>query len=49
MLPGEPQLYFHRPLQTLFGAAFDAGFVLDALVEPGFPQLALPSFSKGTG
>lgn len=33
----QPQLYFHRPLQTLFGAAFDAGFVLDALIEPGFP------------
>ncbi len=33
----QPQLYFHRPLQTLLGAAFDAGFVLDALVEPGFP------------
>ncbi len=33
----QPQLYFHRPLQTLFGAAFEVGFVLDALVEPGFP------------
>ncbi|MGC9395703.1 MAG: class I SAM-dependent methyltransferase [Anaerolineae bacterium] len=33
----QAQLYFHRPLQTLLGAAFDAGFVLDALVEPGFP------------
>ncbi|HOU15706.1 MAG TPA: class I SAM-dependent methyltransferase [Anaerolineae bacterium] len=33
----QPQLYFHRPLQTLLGAAFEAGFVMDALVEPGFP------------
>ena len=36
---GQPQAqwYFDRPLQTLFGAAFEAGFVLDALEEPGFP------------
>jgi SAM-dependent methyltransferase len=36
---GQPQAqwYFDRSLQTLFGAAFDAGFVLDALEEPGFP------------
>ena len=33
----QPQLYFHRPLQMLLGAAFEAGFVMDALVEPGFP------------
>jgi 2-polyprenyl-3-methyl-5-hydroxy-6-metoxy-1,4-benzoquinol methylase len=33
----QAQWYFHRPLQMLFGAAFDAGFVLDALIEPGFP------------
>jgi len=33
----QAQLYFHRPLQMLLGAAFDAGFVLDALAEPGFP------------
>ena len=33
----EAQWYFHRSLQTLFGAAFDAGFVLDALAEPSFP------------
>lgn len=32
-----PQLYFHRPLQVLLGAALDAGFVLDALEEPSFP------------
>lgn len=33
----EPQYYFHRPLQTLFEAGFRAGFVIDALAEPGFP------------
>jgi SAM-dependent methyltransferase len=33
----QPQVYFHRPLQVLFGAAFDAGFVLDALEERAFP------------
>jgi 2-polyprenyl-3-methyl-5-hydroxy-6-metoxy-1,4-benzoquinol methylase len=32
-----PQLYFDRPLQVLFGAAFDAGFVLDGLEERAFP------------
>ena len=32
-----PQLYFHRPLQTLLGAVFEAGFVLDALEERAFP------------
>ena len=42
---GQPQAqwYFDRPLQTLFGAAFEAGFVLDALEEPGFP----PEHSSG--
>ena len=36
---GQPraQLVFHRPLQALFGAAFAAGFVIDALEEPTFP------------
>ena len=36
---GQPkrQLYFHRPLQVLFGAGFRAGFVLDALEERSFP------------
>lgn len=38
-IPGQPkpQLYFHRPLQGLFGTCFDAGFVLDAVEEPSFP------------
>jgi 2-polyprenyl-3-methyl-5-hydroxy-6-metoxy-1,4-benzoquinol methylase len=35
-MPGEPEphWYFHRPLHELFGAFFQAGFVLDALEEP---------------
>jgi SAM-dependent methyltransferase len=33
----EPQLYFHRSLQDLLGAAFEAGFVLDGLEERAFP------------
>ncbi len=32
----QPQVYFDRPLHVLFGACFDAGFVLDGLEEPGF-------------
>jgi SAM-dependent methyltransferase len=32
----KPQVYFHRPLQVLLSAAFDAGFVLDALEERAF-------------
>jgi SAM-dependent methyltransferase len=37
-MPGEPltHWYFHRPLQTLFGAFFAAGFVIDGLEEPRF-------------
>lgn len=38
----KPHLYFHRPLHVLFGAAFNAGFVLDALEEPSFPENHLP-------
>ncbi len=39
---GQPlaQLYFHRPLQTLLGAGFQAGFVLDGLEERSFPPEA---------
>ena len=38
--PGEPMphSYYHRPLSELLGAAFEAGFVLDALLEPAFTQ-----------
>lgn len=36
---GQPEAhpYFHRPLQTLLGDAFAAGFVVDALEERAFP------------
>ncbi len=33
-----PHYYYHRPLHELLGAAFDAGFVLDALLEPAFSR-----------
>ncbi|MEP7200715.1 MAG: class I SAM-dependent methyltransferase [Chloroflexota bacterium] len=33
----QPHDYFSRTLSTLFGAAFRAGFVVDALEEPTFP------------
>jgi SAM-dependent methyltransferase len=33
----KPQLVFHRPLQVLLGAGFDAGFILDGLEERAFP------------
>jgi ubiquinone/menaquinone biosynthesis C-methylase UbiE len=37
---GQPvaQLYFHRPLNLLFGACFKAGFMLDGLEEPTFAE-----------
>ena len=31
-----PHYYYHRPLGTLLRPAFDAGFVLDAMLEPAF-------------
>lgn len=38
--PGEPMphTYYHRSLSALLAAAFDAGFALDALLEPAFTQ-----------
>jgi SAM-dependent methyltransferase len=39
-----PQLYFHRPLEQLLGAGFEAGFVLDGLEERAFPA----RFSTGS-
>jgi 2-polyprenyl-3-methyl-5-hydroxy-6-metoxy-1,4-benzoquinol methylase len=38
-----PQLYFDRPLHVLFGAAFEAGFVLDGLEERAFPPDHAPA------
>ncbi len=45
-IPGQPtpQLIFHRPLQSLLGAGFEAGFVLDGLEERAFP----PDHPAGT-
>jgi len=39
-MPGEPNphYYFHRPLFQLLAPFFSAGFVLDGLEEPAFPQ-----------
>lgn len=34
----QPQHYFHRPLADLLGRCFRAGFVLDGLEEPVFPD-----------
>ena len=33
-----PQLYFDRPLSLILGACFAAGFLLDGLEEPVFPE-----------
>jgi 2-polyprenyl-3-methyl-5-hydroxy-6-metoxy-1,4-benzoquinol methylase len=33
----KPQLIFHRPLEVLLSAGFEAGFVLDGLEERAFP------------
>lgn len=43
-IPGQPrpQLYFHRPLHVLLGAALEAGFVLDGLEERAFPADHVP-------
>lgn len=48
---GQPrrQLYFHRPLQVLLGAGFDAGFVLDGLEERAFPPDHTPRTGLGWG
>jgi SAM-dependent methyltransferase len=45
-MPDEPapHWYFHRPLSTLLGACFAAGFVLDGLEEPAFgPEDSSPA------
>ena len=43
-MPGEPNPhnYFHRSLQDILGSCFRAGFALDGLREPSFPQMAEP-------
>jgi SAM-dependent methyltransferase len=39
----EPQWFFHRPITTLFRFGFEAGFVVDGLEEPGFPDADKPA------
>jgi 2-polyprenyl-3-methyl-5-hydroxy-6-metoxy-1,4-benzoquinol methylase len=39
----EPQWFFHRPISTLFRFGFEAGFVVDGLEEPGFPEADKPT------
>jgi SAM-dependent methyltransferase len=34
----EPQWFFHRPISTLLRFGFDAGFVVDGIEEPHFPD-----------
>jgi SAM-dependent methyltransferase len=34
----EPQWFFHRPISALCRSAFEAGFVIDAIEEPSFPE-----------
>jgi len=34
----EAQLYYHRPIESLFGELFAAGFVIDGLEEPRLPE-----------
>jgi hypothetical protein len=38
----EAQWFFHRPISALFGFGFDAGFVVDGIEEPGFPEADKP-------
>lgn len=47
-IPGQPkpQLYFHRPFHVLLGAAFETGFVLNALEERAFPPDHPPGRSQ---
>lgn len=34
----KPQWYFHRPIHVLFQSGFQAGFVVDGIEEPSFPE-----------
>lgn len=38
----EPQWFFHRSLSTLLSSGFAAGFILDGLEEPRFPDADAP-------
>ena len=35
----EPQWFFHRSISVLFGFGFEAGFVVDGIEEPRFPEV----------
>jgi SAM-dependent methyltransferase len=35
----EPQWFFHRPISALFRFGFDAGFVVEGIEEPRFPEV----------
>jgi len=37
-IPGQPEPHerYHRPIHVLFGVGFDAGFVVDGVLEPAF-------------
>ena len=37
----EAQWFFHRSISVLFQAGFDAGFVVDGIEEPRFPETAV--------
>ena len=45
----QPQLYFHRPLHVILGAAFRVGFVLDGLEETAFPPTDSTQTSSSYG
>lgn len=45
----ETQYYFHRPLNVLFNTFFAAGFVLDGLEEPTYPEAAEAQGSRPRG
>lgn len=36
-----PHLYFHRPMNVLLNAAFEAGWMADGIEEPAFPEGSL--------
>jgi hypothetical protein len=39
-IAGQPELqwFFHRPISTLFRFGFEAGFIIDGIEEPRFPE-----------
>jgi SAM-dependent methyltransferase len=41
----EPQWFFHRPISVLFESGFNAGFVVDRIEEPRFPEPEKPKAS----